>query len=96
MRASKIPRGFLARAFQNFGDKKASKTAIFENEKSEEKKTYVQRPILHTNTSAALLRKKVKQENKETWEKQGTKLRQGKPSSTDIFKRPRKRKSTEM
>ena len=56
----------------------------------------LQRPILQTNTSAALLRKKVKQENKETWEKQGKKLRQGKPSSTDIFKRPRKRKSTEM
>ena len=37
-RASKIPRGFLARAFQNFGDKKASKTANFEIEKSEEKK----------------------------------------------------------
>ena len=38
LRASKNPRGFLARAFQNFGDKKASKTAIFEIEKSEEKK----------------------------------------------------------
>ena len=56
----------------------------------------LQRPILQTNTSAALLRKKVKQENKETWEQQGTKLRQGKPSSTDIFKRPRKTKSTGM
>ena len=41
LRASKIPRGFLARAFQNFGDKKASKTAIFEIEKSEEKKPMV-------------------------------------------------------
>ena len=30
----------MARAFQNFGDKKASKTAIFEIEKSEGKKTY--------------------------------------------------------
>ena len=27
LRASKIPRGFLARAFQNFVDKKASKTS---------------------------------------------------------------------
>ena len=44
LRASKIPRGFLARAFQNFGDKKASKTAIFEIEKSEEKKTYEANP----------------------------------------------------
>ena len=38
LRPSKIPRGFLARAIQNFGDEKASKTAIFEIEKSEEKK----------------------------------------------------------
>ena len=36
LRASKIRRGFQARAFQNFGDEKASKTVIFEIEKSEE------------------------------------------------------------
>ena len=38
LRASKIRRGFWARALQNFGDKKASKTLIFQIEKSEEKK----------------------------------------------------------
>ena len=30
LRSSKNKRGFLARAFQNIGDKKASKPAIFE------------------------------------------------------------------
>ena len=38
LRASKIPRVFLARVIQNFVEKKSSKTAIFEIEKSEEKK----------------------------------------------------------
>ena len=38
LRASKIRRGFQARAFQNFGDKKAGKTFIFQIKKSEEKK----------------------------------------------------------
>ena len=36
--AFKILRGFTARAFQIFFDKKASKTVIFQIEKSEEKK----------------------------------------------------------
>ena len=40
LRASKIWRGFLSQAFQNVGEKKASKTFIFQFEKSEEKKTY--------------------------------------------------------
>ena len=38
LRAFKIQRGFLARAFQIFIDKKASKTVILEIEKSKEKK----------------------------------------------------------
>ena len=46
LRASKILRGFFARAFQNFNDKKASKMAIFEIEKNEEKKNlWTQRPV---------------------------------------------------
>ena len=40
LRASKIKRGFSARAIKNFGDKKAIKTAIFGIEKGEEKKTF--------------------------------------------------------
>ena len=38
LRAFKIQRGFWARAFQNFSEKKASKTVIFEFSKSEGKK----------------------------------------------------------
>ena len=41
--------------------------------------------LLKTSTTAVLLRKKVRQENIETWEKSGSKLRKGKPSGTDIF-----------
>ena len=40
LRAFKIRRGFWARAFQNFSDKKASKTVIFEIAKSEAKNVY--------------------------------------------------------
>ena len=40
LRASKVWRGFWARAFQKFGHKKASKPVNFETEKSEGKKTY--------------------------------------------------------
>ena len=56
LRAFKIRRGFWARAFQNFSDKKASKTFIFEIEKSEEKKPMVAQvaqklcKFLHTPT----------------------------------------------
>ena len=38
LRASKILRGFWARAFKNFGHKNASKPFFFKIEKSEEKK----------------------------------------------------------
>ena len=40
--AFKIWRGLLARAIQNFGDNKVSKTGFFENEKSEGKKPMVE------------------------------------------------------
>ena len=41
LRASKIRRGFLTWAFENFGDQIASKTFIFQIEKSEEKKPMI-------------------------------------------------------
>ena len=44
MRAFKIRRGILMRAFQCFTDKKESKMLIFEIEKTEEKKTYDNEP----------------------------------------------------
>ena len=46
LRAFKILRGFSARAFQIFVDKKASKTVIFQIEKSEEKKNLWQIHLL--------------------------------------------------
>ena len=51
LRESKILGGFLARAFQNFGDKKASKTIIFEIGESEEKKPMV-RDMINTPFSS--------------------------------------------